>query len=102
MLPVGGDRKVSEPVVELTMCVSSNIFRTASLVLCLLLAFIPWADAVRQVKHDKGFQPDYILRVTEATVPIACRTRFSALVNGILSLFRFCQFDLFRTQLAVL
>ena len=55
--------------------------------LCIFLSSLPVATAIRQVRHDRHFQPDYVLRITEDTVPIACRTRFSALVNGMLDLY---------------
>lgn len=53
-------------------------------ILCLLTC-APWTLAITQVRHDSSFTPDYILRVSEKTVPIACRERFSAVVNGLLS-----------------
>lgn len=66
----------------LKMYIQSSISRTVTLALCLIIASLPWTTAVSQVRHDKDWQPDYILRITEDTVPIACETRFSALVNG--------------------
>ncbi|RAH83160.1 putative multi-copper oxidase [Aspergillus japonicus CBS 114.51] len=47
-----------------------------------LLTCVSGTLAAHLTRHDESFSPDYILRVTEDTVPIACRTRYSALVNG--------------------
>ncbi|KXT00877.1 hypothetical protein AC578_973 [Pseudocercospora eumusae] len=33
-------------------------------------------------EHGPDFQPDFILRITEANIPVACQNRTSVLVNG--------------------
>ncbi|KAF7197409.1 Laccase-like multicopper oxidase 1 [Pseudocercospora fuligena] len=33
-------------------------------------------------EHGADFQPDFILRITEANIPVACQNRTSVLVNG--------------------
>lgn len=54
------------------------------LVLSVVLISLSGVVAIRQVVHDEIFQPDYILRVSQKEMPIACRTRFTAVVNGTL------------------
>lgn len=54
------------------------------LVAYLTLIPFPGATALRQIVHDENFQPNYILRVTHKEVSIACRSRLTALVNGML------------------
>jgi hypothetical protein len=51
--------------------------------LCYILSALPSATGLRQVRHDVNFQPDYVLRVTQQTIAVACRTRLSAVVNGV-------------------
>ena len=65
------------------------MFAFLGFIACLILTSLPQIAALRQIIHDEGFQPDYVLRVTQQEVSIACRTKFTALINGrrYLSLF---------------
>lgn len=54
-------------------------------VACLTLTALPQIMALRQSVHDKLFQPDYVLRITQQEALLACRTRLSALINGKLN-----------------
>ncbi|EEA25167.1 hypothetical protein TMatcc_006611 [Talaromyces marneffei ATCC 18224] len=49
-----------------------------------LLAMLPLIMALRQVRHDSNFKPDYVLRITAENITTACRTRLSAVVNRTL------------------
>ncbi|KAF2763547.1 L-ascorbate oxidase-like protein [Pseudovirgaria hyperparasitica] len=57
----------------------SSFLLSAVLVLC---SIAPFVAAGHGAKHGDDFQPDYILRITEDTAPVACQVRKSVLVNG--------------------
>ena len=48
----------------------------------LACSLLPWPTWAGMHTHGDGFQPDEILRVTLEKVPVACRWRESAVVNG--------------------
>jgi hypothetical protein len=55
------------------------------LIFHILLAMLPLGMALQQVRHDSNFKPEYILRITAENITVACRTRLSAVVNGMSS-----------------
>ncbi|GAM83067.1 hypothetical protein ANO11243_010530 [Dothideomycetidae sp. 11243] len=57
--------------------------RLSPFVLLLFLASSKHLGFARHVRtHDSSFVPDYFLRVSYTQVAVACRDRFSAVVNG--------------------
>ncbi|KAJ5330543.1 multi-copper oxidase [Penicillium atrosanguineum] len=50
--------------------------------LLLLLRASIAVSGFQQVRHDSGFVPSHVLRVTQESIPVACTSRLSAVVNG--------------------
>ena len=48
-----------------------------------IFAIVSCGLATQQVRHDRTFQPDHILRVSEQHKAIACRIKAIAVVNGM-------------------
>lgn len=66
------------------MSLFGPLFRSSYSLLAFLLlhGLLGSALAGRVAEHGQSFHPDYVLRITEETVPIACQLRKSVLVNG--------------------
>ena len=49
---------------------------------CFLYLIIPGTHAKKLVRHDAGFIPDIVLRVTTDNITLNCQHRLSTLING--------------------
>jgi L-ascorbate oxidase len=56
--------------------------RLAFLGSCLVFLRVGFVTALEVVRHDKTWQPTYVLEATAQNITVACKTRYSTVFNG--------------------